>query len=408
MLHISRGRRAGRHPVATQPHRKSAPRHRAARAIAATTQRQRLIRFTAEILRNIGVALSAAVTALAVVALLHAVSVEQPLFASRTIRPATTNDSSSHWVERVAAKVLPSVVTLQVGDDGGAVVGSGVILDASGLIITNNHVVAAAEQFPHGSPHTVVTLNDGRRTQFDVVAADPRSDVAVVRARNLSGLKPISPGSSASLRVGQPVVAVGSPLGLDGTVTEGIISALNRPVCPRVRVDHGVLAYEAIQTDAPINPGNSGGALVDLNGRLIGINSAAATLGSAETSAATPEGSIGLGFAIPVQTALRIATQLVATGRASHGWLGAEVSSDVATPGARIVDVTADSPAAAAGLTPGALVTGFGDQVVAGGCALVAAVQSASPGSSVSLAFTDTTGNRRTVHVILGTDQGRD
>ena len=114
------------------------------------------------------------------------------------------------------------------------VVGSGVILDASGVIMTNNHVVAAVSQARHGSVRTVVTLNDGRTGGFDIVAADPQSDIAVVRARDLSGLTPISTGSSADLRVGQPVVAVGSPLGLEGTVTEGIISALNRPVCPRV------------------------------------------------------------------------------------------------------------------------------------------------------------------------------
>jgi putative serine protease PepD len=156
---------------------------------------------------------------------------------------------------------------------------------------------------------------------------------------------------------------------LEGTVTEGIISALNRPVCPSVRADHGVVAYEAIQTDTPINPGNSGGALVDQNGQLIGITAAGATLGGAETSPATPQGSIGLGFAIPIQEAMHIASELIATGHASHGWLGAKVSSDMAARGARIDDLTAGSPAAAAGLTAGAVVTAVGDQVIASGSA---------------------------------------
>ncbi len=255
--------------------RKSARRSPSHRAIPVTTARQKATRVAFEVLRNLGVAITAAVTALAVVLLVHAVTVNEPTFAASTARPRATADLSSYWVERVAAKVLPSVVTLQIGDADGYAVGSGVILDASGLIMTNYHVVAAASQAPRGSVmRTAVTLNDGRTAGFDIVASDPQSDIAVVRARHLSGLTPISTGSSANLRVGQPVVAVGSPLGLQGTVTEGIISALNRPVCPRVLADHGVVAYEAIQTDTAINPGNSGGALVDLNGRLIGINAA--------------------------------------------------------------------------------------------------------------------------------------
>jgi putative serine protease PepD len=409
MMRRSRAQHAGRHTVATQPDRKPARRSPSHRAIPVTTQRQRATRFAFEVLRNLGVAVTAAVTALAVVLLVHAVTVNEPAFAASTARARATADLSSYWVERVAAKVLPSVVTLQIGDDDNYVVGSGVILDANGLIMTNYHVVAAASQAPRGSVmRTAVTLNDGRTAEFDSVAADPQIDIAVVRARHLSGLTPISAGSSATLRVGQPVVAVGSPLGLAGTVTEGIISALNRPVCPRVLADHGVVAYEAIQTDAPINPGNSGGALVDLNGRLIGINSAGSTLGNAETAALTPQGSIGLGFAIPVQPAMRIAAELIATGHASHGWLGARVSSDTATRGARIVDVAAGSPAAAAGLTPGALVTEAGDHVIDSGNALIAAVQSRAPGTSIALAFSDTAGNHRAVEVTLGTDEGRD
>jgi putative serine protease PepD len=255
---------------------------------------------------------------------------------------------------------------------------------------------------------TGVTLKDGRTAGFDVVAADAQSDIAVVRARQLSSLTPISTGSSESLRVGQPVMAVGSPLGLEGTVTEGIISALNRPVCPSVRADHGVVAYEAIQTDTPINPGNSGGALVDQNGQLIGITAAGATLGGAKTSPPTPQGSIGLGFAIPIQQAMRIASELISIGHASHGWLGAKVSSDMAAQGARIEDVTPGSPAAAAGLSAGAIVTAVGDQVIASGNALIAAVQSKAPGTTVTLTFIDTAGKHSAVEVNLGIDQSQE
>ena len=275
-------------------------------------------------------------------------------------------------------------MTLQISNDDQSELGSGVILSPDGLIMTNNHVVAAVNRGPHPSMRTVVTLNDGRTAEFDVIAADPQSDIAVVRAHELSGLTPISIGSSAKLRIGQPVVAVGSPLGLDGTVTDGIVSALHRPVCPPVRAESGMVAFDAIQTDAAINPGNSGGALVDANGRLVGINSAEAEVGGAGSPGTTPHGSIGLGFAIPADHALRIVAELIATGRASHAWLGAEVVNDMATGGARIVDVTIGSPAAAAGLTAGAVVTKVDDQVIRSANALVAAVQSRAPGTSVT------------------------
>ena len=359
-----------------------------------STQRQRLS--AAEFL-----------TGLSVVLLVYAVAVGKPSFAPSTASPPATAELSDYSVERVAAKVLPSVVTLQISDGDHSELGSGIILDPGGLIMTNNHVVAAVGRGPHRSAHTVVTLNDGRTAAFDVIATDPQSDIAVVRAHELSGLTPISVGSSANLRIGQPVVAVGSPLGLEGTITDGVISALNRPVWPRVRADNGVVAFNAIQTNAAINPGNSGGALVDENGRLIGINSAEAALGGLESSDTTPQGSIGLGFAIPVDNAMRIAAELIATGRASHAWLGAQVNSDMATRGARIIDVTPGSPAATAGLTPGEVVTKIEDQVIESGNALVATVQSRAPGASVTLVFTDTSGNRRTVEVNLGTDQGR-
>ena len=352
-------------------------------------------------------AVTAVVAGFAVVPFVHAVTVDEPLFAAGSSGAPAMAELSFDWVERVAAKVLPSIVTLQTSDDDHSELGSGVIISPDGLIMTNNHVVASVSPGPHPSTRTVVTLNDGRTAGFDVIAADPQSDIAVVRAHELAGLTPISFGSSAKLHIGQPVVAVGSPLGLDGTVTDGIVSALNRPVCPGVRADDGMVAFDAIQTDAAINPGNSGGALVDADGRLVGINSAEAVVSGAESADTAPHGSIGLGFAIPADHVLRIVAELVATGRASHAWLGAQVVNDMPTHGARIVDVTFGSPAAAAGLTAGAVVTKVDDQVIRSANALVATVQSRAPGTSVTLVFTDTSGNRRAVRVNLGTDEGR-
>ena len=200
-------------------------------------------------------------------------------------------------VEQVVAKVLPSVVTLQssLGDEFEQ--GSGIVLTPDGLIMTNSHVVTADLDGQDGSTSTMVTFSDGRRAPFSVVATDRKSDVAVIRVQGISGLTPITFGTSAGLRVGQPVVAVGSPLDLENTVTTGIISALNRPVFTAGDTDGRFAAFDAIQTDAALNPGNSGGALFDINGELIGMTSAMAALGSGGDSGDPQAGSIGLGFA---------------------------------------------------------------------------------------------------------------
>jgi putative serine protease PepD len=307
--------------------------------------------------------------------------------------------------EQVAAKVLPSVVTLKTDLGGGALQeGSGVILRADGLIMTNAHVVAAAADGTGQPASTIVTFDDGRTAPFSVVATDPASDVAVVRAEGMSGLPVISLGSSADLRVGQPVVAVGSPLDLSGTVTVGVVSALNRPVFGMANGTDQTTAYDAIQTDAALNPGNSGGALVDMNGRLVGVNSAMASMGG---SGSSPGGSIGIGFAIPIDHAARIANELIATGTASHAWLGAQLTTESDCQGARIIDVASGSPAAMAGLPDGALVTKADDQVIPNAGALYAAVQSQPPGTKMSVRFIDPVGDPRTVLVSLGTDHGQ-
>ena len=323
-------------------------------------------------------------------------------------RYAETQSTVHPSVEQVASRVLPSVVTLTTEMASGELhEGSGIVLTSDGLIMTNNHVVAAAGDASHEPASTQVTLNDGRTAPFSMVATDTKSDIAVVRAEGISGLTPISFGSSADLRVGQPVAAVGSPLGLTGTVTVGIVSALNRPVFGAADGNTQFAAFDAIQTDAALNPGNSGGALVDMNGKLIGMNSATASLGSLGDAANAQSGSIGIGFAIPVDHAARIASELIDTGTASHAWLGAQVGTERDSEGARIVGVTSGSPAAVAGLPNGALVTKVDGQVIQNAGALCAAVQSQAPGARVIVGFVDPLGDPRTVLVTLGTDQGQ-
>ena len=307
-------------------------------------------------------------------------------------------------VENVAAKVVPSVVKLETRLGRATGEGSGIILTSDGLILTNNHVVSVPGAGPNGlgAAETTATFNGGRTASFTIVGADPMSDVAVVRAKDMSGLTAITIGSSADLRVGQSVVAVGSPLGLESTVTAGIISALNRPVSTVGDADNQNTVLDAIQTDAAINPGNSGGALVNMNGELIGVNSAIATLGESAGPDAQA-GSIGLGFAIPVDQAKRIADQLIATGKASHASLGVRVSSDASTHGARVVEVVGSGPAASAGLPTGAVVTKLDERVIDSADALVAAVRSRSPGDTITLTYTDPSGATKTVKVKLGT-----
>jgi putative serine protease PepD len=329
-------------------------------------------------------------------------------------------------VEQVAAKVVPSVVMLETDLGRQSEEGSGIILSSDGLILTNNHVVATAanpghaapphapppervgprdpdSERPSGPPKTTVTFSDGRTAEFTVVGADPTTDIAVVRVQGVSGLTPITLGSSANLRVGQPVMAVGSPLGLEGTVTTGIVSALNRPVSTTGETGNQNTVLDAIQTDAAINPGNSGGALVNMSGQLVGVNSAIATLGG--DSADAQSGSIGLGFAIPVDQAKRIADELIKTGTASHASLGIQVTNDKGTPGAKVVEVVPNGAAAAAGLPSGVVVTKVDDRPVNSADGLVAAVRSKAPGDKVTLTFKDPSGDSKTVQVTLGKAQ---
>src|SRR6201996_6762398 len=375
---------------------------------AISARRRSLVRAVTFIIPGGAAAMFFAALVVAVAVLVHPPSTGSAAFVPGSATPrSAVKFSAPLSVEKVAAKVLASVVMLQVNVGGGIELGSGIVLNPDGLIMTNYHVVAPVHAGPSGPASTVVTLHDGRSSTFSVVAADPKSDVAVVRAQGITGLTPISFGHSGGLHVGQPVVAVGSPLGLEDTVSTGVISALHRPVSTVADADNQLAAFDAIQTDAALNPGSSGGALVDMNGQLIGMNSAIAALAGADRAGATQSGSIGIGFAIPVDYAGRIAGELIATGRATHGWLGVQASNDVNSRGARIIGVTDSSPAASAGLSTGALITKVDDHLIESADALDAAVQSKAPGAQTSLRFIDPSGDHRTVSVTLGNDQGR-
>jgi putative serine protease PepD len=328
--------------------------------------------------------------------------------------PAAKQPAGS--VEQVAAKVMPSVVKLQIDVGGQGDEGSGIVLSADGLILTNNHVVAPAAGEDQGAQPTsadstdgggvtkTVTFSNGQTAPFTVVGTDPAGDLAIVRAQGVSGLTPITMGSSKDVKVGEQVVAIGSPLGLQGTVTTGIVSALDRPVAAGDGSGGNVSVLDAIQTDAAINPGNSGGALVNMNGELIGVNSAIASMGGGDGgSGGGQSGSIGLGFAIPADQAKRIADELISTGTASHGSLGVQLSKNATEGGgAAVAEVVDGGPAAAAGLPSSAVITKVDDQVINGPEALVAAVRSRAPGDTVSVTYLDASGASQTTQVTLG------
>ncbi len=282
-----------------------------------------------------------------------------------------TSAASDSPVAGVAALVLPSVVSVEVRGRSGSGSGSGVVLDEAGHILTNNHVVE-----PGVVGAVSVVFDDGRRADAEIVGRDPVTDLAVLRVADTEDLQPIELGRSADVRVGDPVMAVGSPLGLSGTVTTGIISALDRTV--RTTPEAPLLG--ALQTDAAINPGNSGGALVDAQGRLIGINTAISS---------TTGGSIGLGFAIPVDQARSIADELIRTGQATHPSLGVaatSVSNDDAR-GSLLQQVPADSAAGRAGLRVGDVVTAVDGEAVATVDELVLALREHGVDEKVAITY---------------------
>ncbi|GAB2637456.1 trypsin-like peptidase domain-containing protein [Kribbella swartbergensis] len=324
-------------------------------------------------------------------------SVTAPLTGNQAA-PATAPDGS---VQSAAAKVLPSTVKIAVATSQGAGTGSGIVISKDGLIVTNNHVVAGAG---NGGKISVI-LNDGRTVPATIKGTDPLTDLAVIKAE-ATDLTPATLGSSGKLAVGQGVVAIGSPFGLEATVTSGIVSALNRPVTSGDDEPGSTTVFPAIQTDAAINPGNSGGALIDLAGQVVGINSAIKTAGG---SGQSEGGNIGLGFAIPIDQAKPIIDELVAKGKATHARLGVQVgdaqSSDGLPNGARLGEVTPGGAADKAGLQAGDVVTAVDGKVIASGDALVAAVRSHRPGDEVKITFTRN-GQSQTVTATLGSDNG--
>ena len=314
-------------------------------------------------------------------------------------------------IESVAAKLLPSVVSILSISPSQQAEGSGVILSADGLILTNNHVVA-------GATDLTVKFNNGTTATAKVVGSDATDDLAVIKVSGVSGLTVATLGSSANVKVGEQVVAVGSPLGLSATVTSGIVSALNRPVRtmaeqtptqqgptpqgqtqrPSSTPAQGTV-LNAIQTDAAINPGNSGGALVDMNGAVIGINSAIASLSSSSSS--SQSGSIGVGFAIPIDEAHRIAQEIISSGHATHAVLGASVGNAPDSTsanaqaaaqaglsvGAKIATITSGGAAAAAGLQANDVITKIGSTIIGSADALIATIRSSTPGGQVVVAY---------------------
>ncbi|WP_424184183.1 S1C family serine protease [Actinokineospora sp. G85] len=303
-----------------------------------------------------------------------------------------TGSAPAGSVEAVAQKVLPSVVQLQVVGRNSAGAGTGFIISGDGLIVTNNHVVEGAAA---GGRITVVFQN-GRTAEAIIVGRDPTSDVAVVRARSVTDLPVAELGRSDDLRVGQGVVAIGSPFELAGTVTSGIVSSLNRPTRAGGEDGSQATVLDAIQTDAAINPGNSGGPLVNMAGQIVGINSA---IYSPTSSATAQGGSVGIGFAIPINQARRTADEIVKTGKATQTVLGVSVQdAPQGTRGALIAEVVGGGAGEAGGLKQGDVVTKLGDRRIESADALVAAVRSHAPGDKITLIV----GDNNTVEVTLG------
>ncbi|MDI2035075.1 S1C family serine protease [Paenarthrobacter nitroguajacolicus] len=328
------------------------------------------------------------------------------------------NKDDVNVITAAAAKASPSVVTIKAtsGNEGGT--GSGVILDDQGHILTNTHVVTLDGATSNAAIE--VRTSDGKVLKATVVGTDPLSDLAVIKVSDASGLVPATLGDSSKINVGDTAVAIGSPLGLTGTVTDGIVSTLNRTIsvassaAPKEGTDssqggdqgfqfappngqqgqttanEGSIAINVIQTDAAINPGNSGGALVNSKGEIIGVNVAIASAGSGTSDSSG--GNIGVGFSIPINHAKRVAQEIIDSGKASHGQFGVSVRAKSATSsdsgfsvGAEVASVTSGSAAAKAGIKVGDVITKFGDYAVSDPNQLTAAVREQPAGAKVKV-----------------------
>lgn len=349
-------------------------------------------------------------------------SVTTPL-VSQTSAPAQANSAGTavDW-EAVSATVSPAVVTINVSGQNSSGVGSGAIVDSSGNIVTNYHVISSVVD---GSGRIQVTLTDGRIYEAKIVGTDQSTDLAVIRLVNPpSDLVAAQFGQSSDLKVGQPVMAIGSPLGLSNTVTTGIISALNRPVQVQAsesndqgnskdpfnqlqQQNNQAVTTNAIQVDASINPGNSGGPLFNEHGQVIGINSSIASLSSSSSSQA---GSIGLGFAIPSDLVVSVVNQLIQNGTVDHARLGVSITTGAARvgndtrAGAQISAVTQGSGAQAAGLRAGDVITAVDDNTVSSAQSLVGYVRRYMGGQEVKVTYVRD-GVENTVHVKLQSEK---
>jgi putative serine protease PepD len=345
-------------------------------------------------------------------------STTAPLSTSNAEPPAAASalTTSPKSFAGIAAKVLPSVVSVNVTGANESDTGSGVVLQSDGYILTNNHVIAAASSGGSVS----VTFNDGSTASAKIVGADSLDDLAVIKVAK-TGLSAATLGDSAAIQVGDPVLAVGSPLGLTGTVTAGIVSALNRPVETQAETQPqqsnpfgsggsssgstpttNPTVIDAIQTDAAINPGNSGGALVDAAGDVVGINSAIASL-SQESLDGSQSGSIGVGFAIPINQAKTIANELITNGHATHPLLGVSLEDQTPSTGvdrAVVHTVSAGGPAAKAGIKDGDVITAIDGSETEGANAVIAAIRSHQPGQQVSVTI-ERGGSTKTVTATL-------
>lgn len=295
-------------------------------------------------------------------------------------------------IGEIAASTLPSVVSILAEGDVESGSGSGFVIRPNGYILTNNHVVDLAAE---GGKLTVV-FHDGERAEGTVVGTNPSYDLAVVKV-DRRGLPTVPLGDSSQVRVGDIAIAIGAPLGLDGTVTSGIVSALDRPVIAGDSQEDASY-INAIQTDAAINPGNSGGPLLNSAGSVIGVNSAIATLAIGGEA-----GSIGLGFSIPSNSAKRIADELIATGSSRTPLLGVSLDNAFDDNGARVSNVTNGSAADDADLKSGDVIVRIDERSINDATELVVAIRSYAPGDEIEIGY-ERDGQERTTTLVLGDD----
>ncbi|MBO1765847.1 trypsin-like peptidase domain-containing protein [Allobranchiibius sp. GilTou38] len=305
-------------------------------------------------------------------------------------RTDTADVAGGEQVSAIAKRSLPSVVTIQIADSTGKPVGtgSGFVIRSDGYIVTNNHVAEGAGS----TGRLTVQFSDNSTASARIIGADASYDLAVIKVSH-GTLPTLRYGDSDALIVGQSVIAVGAPLGLTGSVTTGIVSALNRPVTTGQSMSD-VSYLNAVQTDAAINPGNSGGPLLDMHGRVVGVNSAIASTGGSSASDGQQSGNIGVGFAIPSAQVQRTVDQLIRTGKAEHPSIGIQVDTDYDGTGVRVGGVDAGGPAQRAGVATGDVITAVDGVKVAGPTAFIVALRSKPIGATVTLTIASNGGSR--------------